>query len=133
MFFHQLVFAHHTGAVNFLAGCNFVFDQLEHIGVRRQRKHRHHQALDTGRHNKLIVRMLQVVQKVPVKQGFALLVQAQHGVHLGLGLVRQQRAQKLDVGAGRFHVHQEIGARKTEQRGNLLHIEQHGVDVQLAR
>ncbi len=54
--------------------------------------------------------MLEMVQKVAEEKGLALLLQPDHRVELGLGSLRNDLVQEVDVGRGYFHVHQKIGA-----------------------
>src|SRR3546814_3880201 len=76
--------------------------------------------------------MRQVVQEVAVEKGLALLWQAYGRVDLGFGLARQQGIQKMHIGRRRFHVDQEVGPRKAEQRAQVVRSMQQGVDPDLA-
>src|SRR3546814_5610790 len=76
--------------------------------------------------------MRQVVQEVAVEKGLALLLQAYGRVDLGFGLARQQGIQKMHIGRRRFHVDQEVGPRKAEQRAQVVRSMQQGVDPDLA-
>ena len=67
--------------------------------------------------------MTQVMQVITIKKRLALLLQAQHRVELALGLVRDQRSQKLHPGTGHFHIDDEVSARKAEQQLNLIRVE----------
>ena len=129
---HELVLAHDGRAIGLLRMRDHVLDDLEHVRIRRQREHRHHQALDAGRDDERIGRVLQVMQEVAEEQRLALLLQADHRVQLGGRLLRQQRPEKVHVGAGRLHVDQEVGAREREQRADAVGREQDGVQVDLA-
>ena len=129
--FHHLVLAPHGGVVHAVL-VDAVLDQLEHIGIGRQREHAHHHALDAGRDVEGVARMRQMVQEVAVEQRLALLLQPDHGVQLGLGLARQQRGQEVDHGGRRFHVHQEIGAREAEQRAQVVGAQQQRVQRHLS-
>jgi hypothetical protein len=79
----------------FLRGAEDVLDDLEHVGIGRQREHQHDQARDAGGHDELVFRMVQVIDEVAEEHGFALLAEAEHDVQLRARLVRQDRAQEL--------------------------------------
>ena len=129
---HQLVLAHDLLAVGVLRMRDHVLDHLEHVGIRRQREHRHHQPLDAGGDDEVVGRVLQVVQEVAVEERLALLGQPDHRVELRRRLVRQQRAQEVDVRRRRFHVDEEVGAREREQRGHQVRREKRRVEVELS-
>ncbi len=76
--------------------------------------------------------MPHVVQKIAVKQRFALLGQAQRIVKLGPRLARHHAAQELHVGAGHLHVNHEIGAGKAKYHQQVVFAVQQGVDQQFA-
>ena len=73
-----------------------------------------------------------MLQEVPVEQRLALLLQADHGVELGLGLARQQRPQELHRGGRHFHVDQKIRAREAEKRRQIVLVAQQRIQPDLA-
>ncbi|MCY1306482.1 hypothetical protein D9M70_563460 [compost metagenome] len=109
-----------------------VLDQLEDVGIGRQREHAHHHPLDAGRDVERVARMGQVMQEVAVEQRLALLLQADHGVELGLGLARQQAGQEVHHRGRRFHVDQEVGAGEAEQGAQVVRAQQQGIQPDLA-
>ena len=48
-----------------------------------------------GRDDEVVGRVLEVMQEVAVEQRLAVLLQAQRGVQLGLGLARQHAGQEI--------------------------------------
>ena len=112
---HQQVLALDLLAGGVLLRWVVVFDDLEHIGKRRQIKHQHHHALDAGRDAELVGAVALVVQQVTVEQCLALFGQAQGVVDFVARFARHHAAQKLHIGRGNLHVHHEVGARKAEQ------------------
>ncbi|OMP10434.1 testis-specific Y-encoded-like protein 1, partial [Corchorus capsularis] len=92
--FHQLILALDELARGFLRRREVVLDDLEDVWVRRQREHQHHQALDAGRDDELVRRVLLVVEEIPIEQVLALLLQAERGVDLGARLARHQIPQE---------------------------------------
>ncbi len=109
-----------------------IFDDLEHKGEAGQVEHQHDHALDAGGDAELVGAVPHVVQKIAVKQRFALLGQAQRVVELGPWLARHHAAQELHVGAGHLHVDHKIGAGKAEYHQQIVFAVQQGVDQQLA-
>ncbi len=96
-----------------------VLDHLEHVRVRRQREHQHHQALDAGRADELVRGVLQVMQEVPVEQVLALLLQAQRGIDFSARLARHDVAQEGHVRRRDLHVDHEVRVREGEQDQQL--------------
>ncbi len=76
--------------------------------------------------------MPQVIEKVAVEQGLALLGQTQRVIQLGTRLARHEAAQKLHIGRRDFHIDHEIGAGEGEQQQQIVFGEQHRVDKELA-
>ena len=127
---HQVVAVLDVLAADVLAA--HVLDVLEDIRERGQREHAHHQTLDAGRDDEMIGGFVQMLQQVAVEECLALLVQAQHGVELGLRLGGHQRPQEAHVGGRHRHVHHEVGPRKVEEPLDVLGCEQHRVDEHAA-
>src|SRR3546814_4507541 len=97
----QLVFAPHSGVIHAVFG-DVIAYQLEYVWVRGQGEYGHDHASRTRRRVEGIVGMGQMVQEVAIKQCFSLLLQANGGIQLGLGLAWQQRGQKMHVRSRRF-------------------------------
>ena len=90
---------------------------LEYIRIRGQGEHRHDHALDPGSKDKLIFRMLQMMQKIPVKNGLALFVKSDGRIKGLLAAVRHQAPQKGDDRRWYRVVDHEINVREFEQPG----------------
>src|SRR3546814_9408063 len=95
-------------------------DLLEYVWVRGQGEYGHDHASRTRRRVEGIVGMGQMVQEVAIKQCFSLLLQANGGIQLGLGLAWQQRGQKMHVRRRRFPIDQKIRPGETEQCAQAL-------------
>src|SRR3546814_3361686 len=67
--------------------------------------------------------MGQMVQEVAIKQCFSLLLQANGGIQLGLGLAWQQRGQKMHVRRRRFHIDQKLRPGETEQCAQVVAVQ----------
>ena len=68
-----------------------------------------------------------MLQEIPVEKRLALLLQADHGVELGLGLARQQCAQEMHRSGRNFHIDQKIRAREAEKRRQIIFVAQQRV------
>ena len=108
-------------------------DHLEHVRIRRQREHRHHQAADARRDDEAVGRVREVVQEVAEEERLAVLLQADHRVELGRGLVGQHRAQerRRTPTAPPCRPGSRRGWPRTGARARSASIEQR-VDVQVA-
>ena len=109
-----------------------ILDHLEHVRIRRQREHAHHEAADARRDDEAVARMREMVQEVAVEEVLAGLLQPDHRVQLGRGLVGQHHAQEVDVRRRHFHVDEEVRAVGGEQERELDVVHQQRVDVQAA-
>ena len=104
-----------------------VFDDFEYIGKAWQVKHQHNHAFDAWRDTELVARVAQMVQKVAVKQGLALLGQAKGVVDFVTRFAWHQAAQKLYIGRRHLHIDHEIGAGKAKQQQHVVLAVEGGV------
>src|SRR5690606_26057745 len=111
---HQHVLASYRGVIHVRLGDSVAYE-LEHIGIRRKGEHHHDEPVYARCDVEAIVRMRQMLEKVTVEQGLALFLQTDGGIELSFGLTRHERTEEVDVSCGGFRVHQEVGARETEQ------------------
>ncbi len=70
------------------------------------------------------------MQESAVEQRLAVLLQADHRVELGAGLVQQHVEQEVDIGRRHFHVDQEVGTVGREQQRQLDRVHQQRIDVE---
>ena len=70
---------------------------LKTYGIGGQREDEHHLALDPGRRDEHVLRVLEVLPQVAVEERLALLAEPEHRVELGARLRRHHPAQELDV------------------------------------
>ena len=89
--------------IGVLGGRDAVADHLEHVRVRRQREHAHHETLDARCCDETVGRMLQVVEEIAEEQRLAVLLQADDRVELRRCAVRYHRSQEIDVRRWHFH------------------------------
>ena len=75
--------------------------------------------------------MPQVMQKIAVKQCFALFLQPQGAVDLITRLARHHAAQELHIGGRNLHVHHEVGTGETEQHQQIVFTEKGGINHEL--
>ena len=75
-----------------------------------------------------VLRMVEVVQEVPVEQRLPLLAETEPGVDLGAGLLRHHCAQEVDVAGRNVHVDHEIRAREREEHADVAGVEEDGVE-----
>ena len=83
-----------------------------------------------GRDDELVARMLEVVEEVAVEEVLAALLEANHRVELGRGLVGQDRAEEVDVRGRHFHVHEKVRAVGREQDREVGVVHQQRVEVE---
>ena len=95
---------------------DLVADHLEHVRIRRQREHRHHQALDARRDDELVARVLEMVEEVAEEEVLAGLLQPDHRVQLGRGLVRAACARRKSTYADGTSMSTRKYARFAENR-----------------
>ncbi len=119
-------------AVHLLGTAEDVLDDLEDVGVGRQREHQHDHAADAGCHDELVFRVVQVIDEIAEEHRLALLAEAEHDIQLGVGLVGQDGAQELDVAGRHFHIDHEIGPRQRKEQADPPGIEEDGVKKELA-
>ena len=104
----QRVLAHDLAAVGVLGRRDPILDHLEYIRIRGQGEHAHHQALDARRDDEPVARVREMVQEIAIEEVLAGLLQSDHRVQLGGGLVLEHGAQERDIGGRHFHVDQKI-------------------------
>ena len=127
MVFYQQIFFLDQCLGGFFRRREVILDQLKDIRKRGQRKHQHHQAADTGRGIDDVGGILEMMQKIAVKQILAVLLQAQHGVNLAARFFRQDAADKLHIRRRHFHIDHEVGAGKRKQHRDLHGVKQHRI------
>ena len=121
----------HRGAVGLLRVPELVLDHLEHVRVRGQVEHVHHQARRAGRLDEGVLRVVQMVEEVAVEQRLALLGEPDRGVELRARLARHQRLQEVDVAGRHVHVDHEVRPREREEDRDALVVEQDRVEDEL--
>jgi hypothetical protein len=126
---YQRVLGTHLLAGHVLGWREAVLDDLEHEIVGRQRKHRHHHALDARRDNEFVSGAGHVPERAAVVIGLAVLVVADRAVNLRDRFGRHQLLQKQHALRRDSDIHQEIGAGKTEQHADHVRAEQDGIHV----
>ena len=108
---------------------NAIPNHLENVGIRRQGKNNHHHAFDAGCALKQIGGMLQMMQKIPIKECLTLLLQADGIIELGLGFAWEQGLEKIYITGRAFHIYQKISPGKAEQCAEIVLVVEQGVDL----
>ena len=76
--------------------------------------------------------MREVVQKATVELALPCFCRPMASIQVGLGLGRQHTVEKMHHGRRGSGFDHEIGARETEQVGDVVAIHQQGIDVNAA-
>ena len=127
---HQLVGGHDLATARVLLRGEAVLDDLKDGLIAGQHEHRHHHALNAWGQDEGVVGLIEVGQKVPVKLRFPVAVEANGGIELVEGLAREEGAQIRHQDRGVRRIHEEIGAGKAEDHGQIVFRGEHGIDHQ---